>query len=282
MTQSIQIGMNGRFFPNNWRPALAEIDFAAEHQFEAIQFPGLEEGLSARHLGSDPAVVGDRLRGAGITPVMEIVVRVDRPDGRTASGMTPLELLDANLPAIEALGCACAHWHLVLRYPNAAAEVEAFEDGLRDQLFAAVERAERLGVRFGIEQNEPEWPPYRAPSACARALEAIPGLGFVWDMNHALPDDVNGYLGLAGRMQMLHVADTPLPVVNHHLPLGLGGIDFGAYFEALRRGGFSGPAILEIGGLPKSGGYGRDTDAALIDSARRLRAAIEAAGVRSA
>ncbi|MEO6063475.1 MAG: TIM barrel protein [Thermoflexales bacterium] len=271
MNHPIKIGMNGRFFPNNWRPALAEIDFAAANQFEAIQFPGLDEGLSVRQLGSDPAVVGDRLRGAGITPVMEIVVRVDRPDGRTASGMTPLDLLDANLPAIEALGCACAHWHLVLRYPGASAEVDAFEDGLRDQLFAAVERAKRLGIRFGIEQNEPEWPPYRAPSACARALGAIPGLGFVWDMNHALPDDVDAYLGLAGRMQMLHVADTPLPVVNHHLPLGLGRIDFSAYFEALVRGGFSGPAILEIGGLPKSGGYGRDTDAALIDSARRLR-----------
>ncbi len=276
MTQRIKIGMNGRFFPNNWRPALAEIDFAAVNGFEAMQFPGLEEGLSTSHLGSDPAVVGERLRDAGITPVMEIVVRVDRPDGRTASGMTPLDLLDANLPAIEALGCACAHWHLVLRYPGAAAVAGAFEDGLRDQLLAAVDRAERVGVRFGIEQNEPEWPPYRAPAACARALEATPGLGFVWDMNHALPDDVDGYFGLAGRMQMLHVADTPLPVVNHHLPLGLGRIDFGAYFEALLRGGFSGPAILEIGGLPKSGGYGRDTDAALIDSARRLRAAIAA------
>ncbi len=277
MNSRIKIGMNGRFLPNNWRPALAEIDCAAAHQFEAIQFPGVEEGLSARHLGSDPVVVGARLRGAGITPVMEIVVRVDRPDGRTASGMTPLELLDVNLPAIEALGCACAHWHLVLRYPGAAAEVDAFENRLRDQLLAAVERAARLAIRFGIEQNEPEWPPYRAPSACARALEAIPGLGFVWDMNHALPGDVDAYLALAGRMQMLHVADTPLPVVNHHLPLGLGRIDFGAYFEALLRGGFSGPAILEIGGLPKSGGYGKDTDAALIDSAVRLRAAIAGA-----
>ncbi|HQV29247.1 MAG TPA: TIM barrel protein [Thermoflexales bacterium] len=281
MNQQVKVGMNGRFFPNNWRPAFAEIDFAAANQFEAIQFPGPEDGLSARQLGSDLAAVGDRMRGAGITPVMEIVVRVDRPDGRTASGRSPLDLLEANLPAIEALGCACAHWHLVLRYPNAAAEVDAFEDALRDQLFVAVERAERLGVRFGIEQNEPEWPPYRAPDACARALEAIPGLGFVWDMNHALPDDVDAYLGLAGRMQMLHVADTPLPVVNYHLPLGLGRVDFDAYFAALLRGGFSGPAILEIGGLPKSGGYGRDTDAALIDSARRLRAAIEAAGVHS-
>ena len=275
--QPIHIGMNGRFFPNNWRPALAEIDFAAENGFEAIQFPGLEEGLSERHLGAAPQRVGDRLRAAGIVPVMEIVVRIDRPDGRTASGMTPLEVLRANLPALAALGCACAHWHLVLRYPGAAADAAAFEDSLRDQLHAAVEQAGALGIRFGIEQNEPEWPPYRAPVACARALEAIPNLGFVWDMNHARPEDVDAYLALAGRMQMLHVADTPLPVVNHHLPLGQGGIDFGAYFGALARGGFSGPAILEIGGLPKSGGYGKDTDAALLDSARRLREAAASA-----
>jgi hypothetical protein len=38
----------------------------------------------------------------------------------------------------------------------------------------------------------------------------------------------------------------------------------------LFNGGFHGPAILEIGGLPKSGGYGRDTDQALADSLQRL------------
>ena len=78
-------------------------------------------------------------------------------------------------------------------------------------------------------------------------------------------------------MTMLHVSDTPLPTVNYHLPLGLGSIDLPAYCAALLTRGFRGPAILEIGGLPQSGGYGRDTDAALIDSGERLRSAITAA-----
>jgi sugar phosphate isomerase/epimerase len=76
-------------------------------------------------------------------------------------------------------------------------------------------------------------------------------------------------------MSMLHVSDTPLPKVNYHLPLGLGSIDFPLYCQALQRGNFTGPAILEIGGLPKSGGYGRDTDAALVDSLQRLAAAAQ-------
>jgi hypothetical protein len=36
--------------------------------------------------------------------------------------------------------------------------------------------------------------------------------------------------------------------------------------------GFQGPAVLEIGGLPASGGYGLDTDDALVDSRQRLTA----------
>jgi sugar phosphate isomerase/epimerase len=75
-------------------------------------------------------------------------------------------------------------------------------------------------------------------------------------------------------MSMLHVSDTPLPAVNHHLPLGMGTIDFAAYAQALYAGGFSGPAILEIGGLPQSGGYGRDTDAALASSLQHLQEAL--------
>jgi hypothetical protein len=34
---------------------------------------------------------------------------------------------------------------------------------------------------------------------------------------------------------------------------------------------YRGPAILEIGGLPKSGGYGQDTNDALITSRARFQ-----------
>lgn len=78
-------------------------------------------------------------------------------------------------------------------------------------------------------------------------------------------------------MTLLHVADTPLPAVNYHLPLGMGSVDLPAYCAALLAGEYRGPAILEIGGLPQSGGYGRDTDDALIDSRARFQTAIDAA-----
>jgi sugar phosphate isomerase/epimerase len=101
-------------------------------------------------------------------------------------------------------------------------------------------------------------------------------LCFVWDFNHTTPEDLPAFLALMPRMSMLHVSDTLLPEVNYHLPLGLGTVDFAAYCQALRTGGFHGPAILEIGGLPKSGGYGRDTDTALQDSRQRLQQAASA------
>ena len=94
------------------------------------------------------------------------------------------------------------------------------------------------------------------------------------DFNHTAPEDLAAFEALIPRMSLLHVSDTPLPEVNHHLPLGLGNIDFAAYCQTLIERGFNGPAILEIGGLPKSGGYGRDTDEALMDSLRRLQAAM--------
>jgi hypothetical protein len=64
----------------------------------------------------------------------------------------------------------------------------------------------------------------------------------------------------------VHVSDTPLPETNHHLPLGRGNVDLTPLrtFDDV-------PLILEIGGLPHSGGPGLDTDDALRDSLERLR-----------
>ncbi len=74
----------------------------------------------------------------------------------------------------------------------------------------------------------------------------------------------------------LRVSDSPLPETNHHLPLGIGSIDFADYCGTLLQGGFDGVAILEIGGLPKSGGYGRDTDEALCQSRALLSGIVKA------
>jgi sugar phosphate isomerase/epimerase len=88
----------------------------------------------------------------------------------------------------------------------------------------------------------------------------------VWDVNHTGKDEVKRFLALRERITLVHVSDTPLPETNHHLPLGRGNVDFEPVrtFEDV-------PLILEIGGLPHSGGPGLDTDDALRDSFARLR-----------
>ena len=269
--RSIQLGMNARLFPINWRPARQEVAFAQAAGFRAVQFHGREGGVAAEHLGDPPELVAAALRAAGVTPVMEIVVRL-RADGRTAAGSTPLAMLEANLPAIIALGCERVHWHLAPAEPMAAHTLRAIEIGVVPALAAAVALAEAHGFRFGLEHNEPDIPLFATAAACAQALDAVPGLGFVWDLNHTTPDQLDAFLALAPRMSLVHVSDTPLPEVNHHLPIGMGAIDFSAYFAELDARGYAGPAILEIGGIPKSGGFGRDTDAALRDSLVRLTA----------
>jgi L-ribulose-5-phosphate 3-epimerase len=267
---AILIGLNYRDFPGNWRPARDEIAFARAQGFASMQFHGREQGLTDEQLGDPAATVGALLREAGVVPAMEIIVGVDLA-GRTRRGRTPIEVLRANLPAIDGLGCTCVHWHLV---PDAEADDATWaglERALVPQLAEGVALGEAHGFRFGIEHNEPAIRLFNTPERCGAALAAVPGLGFVWDFNHTTLEQLAGYLALTERMTMLHVADTPLPATNHHLPLGLGTIDFAAYCRALLDRNFRGPAILEIGGLPASGGYGRDTDEALGESLRRLR-----------
>ncbi|HUS15428.1 MAG TPA: TIM barrel protein [Chloroflexia bacterium] len=270
----IAIGMNARLFPGNWRPAREEIAFAAANAFEAIQFPGPEAGLDAERLGDSLEATAAALATANLTPVMEIMLH-GGPNGRTASGASAYDLLLANLPAITTLGCRCVHVHPVPRAAMAEVELRAFEAALVPEFHRAVALAAEHRFTFGVEHNAPPTTLVATPERTAALLDAVPGLGFVWDLNHTPVAMLDGYLRLLPRMSMLHVADTLLPEVNYHLPLGQGNIDFVAYGRALRAGGFHGPAILEIGGLPLSGGYGRDTDAALCDSHARFAAALQ-------
>ncbi len=269
---ALQIGLNARLFPSNWRPARQEIAFAASGGFQAIQFPGPEHGLDAERLGDDFPVVAKALRQADIQPVLEMLIRVDA-QGQIAAGGTALDVIRANLPAISGLGCRIVQIHLVPAEGYAAATLREIEARFGEALAAGVELARQHGFRLGFEPNEPRIGLCGTPELCASILAAVPDLGLVWDVNHTVPEHLAGFLALAERMTMLHIADTPLPTVNAHLPLGMGTIDFSVYLGALQRSNFSGPAILEIGGLPQSGGYGRDTDAALLDSLARLRVA---------
>lgn len=275
LQNSIQIGINARLFPGNWRPVREEIQFCANNHFKAIQLPGKEEGLNASHLGDEIPVVQQALAEAGITAVMEILIRVDER-GYSEAGHTPLEILVANLPAIVGLKCSCVHIHFVPQAYLTPAQLTTLEINVFASLETAAGLGKEWGFRFGIEHNERAIGLFSTPAACARILNTLPQLAFVWDINHTHPDDYAGFAALLPRVSMLHIGDTRLPETNEHLPLGMGTIDFARFGATLYAGNFHGPAILEIGGLPKSGGYDRDTDEALINSQQRLQTALDA------
>ncbi|MGB4869959.1 MAG: TIM barrel protein [Candidatus Promineifilaceae bacterium] len=271
----IQIGMNGRFFPENWRPARDEIVFASLSGFRCLQFPGPLEGLGLERLGDSLETVAMALRRARMTAVMEIVVPL-YGNGRTTTGHTPMDVLRANLQAITTLPCRRVHWHVGLKEPLSAADVAALEMSLWPQFAAAVALAKTHGFLFGFEHNAFDAPIFHHPESCRKALTAVPNLGFVWDFNHTRPEEFAAFAALASRFSLLHISDTVWPDVNHHLPLGQGSLDLKGFCRAVLAGGFRGPAILEIGGLPKSGGYGRDTDDALHESRQHLVTAVTA------
>lgn len=265
------IGLNARLAPNCWRPALDEVRFAHTHGFQSIQLRGPDDGLGEAVLGAALTAVAEGIRAAGLVVALEMLILVDG-EGRTASGLTPLDVLSANLPAITTLPCRYVHWHIGALEATGEAAMRRLEAGLAGQFRQGAAAAGRHGFRFGFENNEPGHP-FSGAEVCRQLLEAVPGLGLVWDLNHTMPGDVAGFARLIPRTAMLHVSDTPLPEVNHHLPLGLGTLDLASHCRTLLEAGFRGPAILEIGGHAKSGGYGRDTDQALVDSRRRLEGA---------
>jgi sugar phosphate isomerase/epimerase len=263
-------GMNARLFPVNWRPLADEIAFAAGLGFECLQLVAWDEGIDPERLGEPFPAAAARLRRAGLELTLEIVARVS-PDGRTRRGRTPLEAARASLPAAAELGVRLAHLHIAPSEPFDPPTVRALEQRFASDLAAALELAWSLGLQLGLEHNEPRLGLYVGPAPCRAALDAVPGLGFVWDLNHTPPAEVDGFLDLTPRMTVVHVSDTPLPALNAHYPVGEGSIDIPALLDALADRGFHGPAILEIGGHPMHGGFGRDTDEALRISLRRLR-----------
>ena len=248
--------MLGRFFGRltggNWRPPSQELAFAAAAGFDTVQIRSDRPGEIEDELGVDPETLGALFDDGGLEPVLEMLVRHEGEPGTIARA------LRANLQAIEAIGVLRVHVHPV--GPSEAAPLLAAD-------FAeALTVAEDAGLLFAVEHNAPGHRLLVEPDDVEALLEAVPGLGFVWDVNHSGSDDVARFLALRERMTLLHVSDTPLPETNHHLPLGRGSVDLAPVrtFEDV-------PLILEIGGLPHSGGPGLDTDEALLDSLELLR-----------
>jgi sugar phosphate isomerase/epimerase len=245
--------MLGRFFPLNWRPPANEIRFAAEHGFDAIQIRSDRAGALGEELRNDPRVVGLTFAASGVEPVLEMLVFHHGEPGTIPNA------LRANLPAIEQIGFRRVHVHPV--GPDDAAPL------LADEFAEALEIARGAGLTFGVEHNAVGHRLLVDPASVHALLDAVPGLHFVWDMNHTRTEDVAEFERLRDRLSLVHVSDTPLPETNHHLPIGKGNVDFSVVKNV------DVPLILEVGGLPVSGGPGLDTDDVLLESLARLKTA---------
>lgn len=249
-------GMLGRFFGRhtggNWRPPEQELRFASAAGFDTVQIRSDRAGELEDELGVDPVALGALFDDLGVEPVLEMLVRHDGERGTLARA------LRSNLPAIEAIGVLRVHIHPV--GPGDAAPL------LPDDFAEALGVAESAGLIFGVEHNAPGHRLLVDPGEVEALLDAVPGLGLVWDLNHTRGEDVARFLALRERFTLVHASDTPLPETNHHLPLGRGSVDF-----SVLRGIDDVPVILEVGGLPASGGPGLDTDDVLLDSLARLR-----------
>jgi len=122
-----------------------------------------------------------------------------------------------------------------------------------------VELAEKLGVPIGIENmnkmHEDCEVAYLGvtPEELSRVLDAIPSkyFGLTLDIAHAslLPGGCEPFIEkFAGRIVSTHVSDNDL-VLDRHLPVGEGKIDFKAVFKRLIDVNFTGTLNIE---LPRS------------------------------
>ena len=244
--------MLGRFFPGNWRPPADEVRFAAENGFAAIQIRSDEPGAIEDVLRADAHETGRVFADAGVEPVVEMLLRLsDYPSVADA--------LRANLDRLAALGCTRVHVHPV---PGSSRiDVDDLHARLPELFAEAMLVARDAGLTLGVEHNSVEHRLLIEADAVAALLDAVPELCFVWDLNHADPQK---FARFRDRLSLVHASDTPLPVTNHHLPIGRGSVDFSVLDTV------DVPVILEIGGLPASGGPGFDTDAALRESRELL------------
>jgi L-ribulose-5-phosphate 3-epimerase len=251
----VDVGMLGRFFGRhtggNWRPPEEELRFAAGAGFDTVQIRSDRPGEIEDELGIAPAALGELFDDIGLEPVLEMLT-FHRGEGGTFA-----RALQANLEAINAIGILRVHIH-----PVGPSDVAPL---LRDEFAEAAAIAQDAGLIFGFEHNAPGPRLLVDVGEIESLLEDVPRLGFVWDLNHTAAEHTERFLALRERWTLVHASDTPLPETNHHLPLGRGNVDF-----SVLRDLDDVPVILEVGGLPHSGGPGLDTDEVLLASRERL------------
>ena len=258
LPESADVGMLGRFFGRltggNWRPPADELAFAAAAGFDTLQIRSDRPGELEDELGCSASELGDlfarRRRRAG--------PRDARASRRRARHARPRAAREPRRRSRRSASYACTSTR------SARAEAAPL---LRDDFAEALDVAEDAGLIFATEHNAAGHRLLVEPDEVEALLDGVPGLGLVWDINHTPTEHVPRFLALRELFTLVHVSDTPLPETNHHLPLGRGTVDF-SVLEQIE----DVPFILEIGGLPHSGGPGLDTNDALLDSLARLRA----------
>src|SRR4029079_5056492 len=170
----VDVGMLGRFFGRltggNWRPPAPELAFAASGGFDTVQIRSDRPGEIRDELGIEPEELGALFDEHGLEPVLEMLVRHKGEPGTFARA------LRANLPAIEAIGFLRVHVHPV--GPREAAPL------LAPDAAEAVTVAEEAGLILGIEHNAPGHRLLVGADEVEALLDAVPGLGLVWDVNH--------------------------------------------------------------------------------------------------
>jgi sugar phosphate isomerase/epimerase len=155
--------------------------------------------------------------------------------------------------------------------------VQARRALLGDSLRALLAAASRLGLRLAIENHRRGLFASPADFLGLVAEHDLAGLGACWDTGHGwlagLPPDLACRLG--ERLVTLHVHENDGRRDQHRLPLS-GQIAWAGFVGCLRRIGYEGPFMMEIGPpSPATGDRLRPAVGAAVEAYRRL---MEAAG----
>jgi len=133
---------------------------------------------------------------------------------------------------------------------------EVVMESLLKTLRAAVRLAEKLNLPLVVENMNLVHPDCEivylgvTVEELVQVFEAISSryLGLALDIGHAnlLPKGVNPFINtFPGKIYHLHISDNN-GILDQHLRVGEGNIDFKSTFEQLKRIGFAGTATLEV------------------------------------
>ena len=119
-------------------------------------------------------------------------------------------------------------------------------DCAKESLSQLAEVAQHCGAVVAVE-NQPRIGLGRTYEEMLEVLSADDRLGFCLDVNHLLLQTAEEYIPkLADRLHTVHISDYDFKNERHWMP-GEGLIDWQALIALLKRSGYSGPFLYEVG-----------------------------------